>query len=364
MNESHLFLASIIESCQDCIIALKTDGTIVTWNKGAERIIGYRSTEMLGKNIKDFGRDLQIEDFHAILSMAMKGAFIEHYETTLLNKDGKEITISVSVSPIKSMGEIIGISYIARDITDSITARVMEQQIELLQQREDFVAALTHDLKNPIIGCQRILDLIVNEKIDANKQAELFPKMLASHTEVLQIINNLLSVFRCERQTSYIAREVVNYSNLVNDAIELLEPVADTRNVYLQLSIKPNLHTLGDSGALKRVVTNLLDNALKFSPEHATVKVELTDHLNLIILTITDQGAGIPEEEQMNLFNRFWQGRAGRSYSLGSGLGLYLCRQIIEAHEGRILCSSGPNSGTVFTVELIKEVVPSLSVAG
>lgn len=357
-------MASIIESCQDCIIALKPDGTIVTWNKGAERIIGYRSTEMLGKNIKEFSRDLQIEDFESILSMAMKGAVIEHYETTLLNKDGNEITVSVSVSPIKTMGEIIGISYIARDVTDSVTARVMEQKLEMLQQREDFVAALTHDLKNPIIGCHRILDLIVNEKIDASKQAELFPKMLASHTEVLQIINDLLSVFRYERQTSYTARELVNYSNLVNDAIEFLEPVAHTRNVHLQLSVKPQLYTLGDSGALRRVVTNLLDNALKFSPEHATIKVELIDHSNIIILAIKDQGAGIPEEEQLNLFNRFWQGRAGRSYSLGSGLGLYLCRQIIEAHEGRILCSSSPNDGTVFTVELNKEVVTSLSVAG
>lgn len=353
--DSERFLASIIESCQDCILGIKPDGTILTWNKGAERIFGLSASEMLGSNIKLLESHFQDEDFESMLNIALKGADIDHYETTLKN-EGKEIVVSVSVSPVKSRGEIVGISYIARDISDSKAARIMEQQIQLHEQREDFVAALTHDLKNPIIGCHRILGLIVEDKVDSAKQPELFQKMLASHTEVLQIINDLLSVFRFERQTSYSERELVDYAALVGSAVEMLEPAAMAKNVQFNLSIKPNLYTIGEQGPLRRVVTNLLDNALKFSPEFTTIKVELNEHSNKLILNITDQGAGIPEEEQLNLFHKFWQGRAGKTYSLGSGLGLYLCRQIIEAHDGRILCSSRVNKGTTFTVELNKEL--------
>ncbi|MDX2105096.1 MAG: PAS domain-containing sensor histidine kinase [Candidatus Melainabacteria bacterium] len=352
--DSERFLASIIESCQDCILGMKPDGTILTWNKGAEKIFGYRSSEMMGKNIRVLSNDFEDENFDAILQMALKGAFIEHYETTL-NRDGTDIVVSVSVSPVRSRGEIVGISYIARDITDSKAARIMQQQIELHEQREDFVAALTHDLKNPIIGCHRILDLMVQGKVEIEKQPDLFRKMLVSHTEVLQIINDLLSVFRYERQTSYAGRELVDFTELVRSAVEMVEPAAMAKNVHFNLTIKSGLYTTGEPGPLRRVITNLLDNALKFSPEFATIKVELSDSAHKLILKITDQGAGIPEEEQINLFHKFWQGRVGKSYSLGSGLGLYLCRQIIEAHDGRILCSSRLNSGTTFTIELSKD---------
>jgi len=334
----------------------------MTWNKGAERILGYPASDMMGKNIKTLADYLQDENFEAILNMAAKGAVIEHYETSLLGRDGNKIDIAVSVSPVKARGEVIGISYIARDITDSKAARVMEQQIVLHEQREDFVAALTHDLKNPIIGCHRILGLIVEDKIDQEKQPELFAKMLASQTEVLQIINDLLNVFKYERQTSYSGRDLVNFTAMVTDAVNLFEAAAIMKNVRLELFIKPNLSTLGEAGPLKRVVTNLLDNALKFSPEGTTIKIDLSDTPNKLLLSITDQGIGIPEEEQTNLFHKFWQGRVGKTYSLGSGLGLYLCRQIVEAHDGRILCSSRLNKGTTFTIELNKECVPELHV--
>ncbi len=354
--DSDRFLAAIIESSHDCIVGMKPDGTILCWNKAAEKIFGLKESEAIGRDARvldDFLADLKVESF---LEMVRRGAVIDHYEACKIDSQGMEILLALSFAPVKTrFGEVIGISLIARDITDSKNARLMEQQIELHKQREDFVAALTHDLKNPIVGCYRILELISQNKIaNQEEQGDLIKKVLSSHKEMLEIMNDLLSVFRYQRLSSYSGSDVVDFSDLVKDAISLVEPAAISKKIQIESSVAGSLFTLGESGPLKRVVSNLLDNAVNFSPEGSTVEVYLVDNGSKILLSVTDRGTGIPEEEQSNLFHQFWQGRSGKSNSMGSGLGLYLGRQIIEAHEGRILCSSSANAGTTFTVELPK----------
>lgn len=354
--DSDRFLAAIIESCQDCIIGMRPDGVILTWNKAAERIFGLRAEESVGRNITILNDDSQGVDFESVLQMVRKGAIIEHYEINRSNKDGDELLISLCVSPVKSQfGEVLGILFIARDITDARNTRQLVQQIELHKQREDFVAALSHDLKNPIVGCARILELMAQDRVkDPEEARKLIVKMHESHEEVLQIINDMHLVFRYERSTSYTGRDPVDFSELVRRAIKLVEPSAISKGITIEQSIEKGLSTLGEAGPLKRVVSNLLDNAVKFSPEKAQIRLRLSSSASKINLSVTDQGSGIPDDEQTNLFHQFWQGRKGKEYALGSGLGLYLSRQIIEAHEGRILCSSKVNAGTTFVVELNK----------
>lgn len=354
--DSDRFLAEIIESCQDCIIGMRPDGNILTWNKAAEKIFGFRAEEAVGRNITILNDDSQGENFESVLQMVRKGAIIEHYEINRVNQDGDELLISLCVSPVKSkFGEVLGISFIARDITEARNVRQLIQQIELHKQRENFVAALSHDLKNPIVGCARILELMAQDRVEDPEEArKLIVKMHESHQEVLQIINDMLLVFRYERSAVYTGRDPVDFSELVGGAIKLVEPAAISKEITIEQSIEKGLFTLGEAGPLKRVVSNLLDNAVKFSPDKAQISLCLSSSASKINLSVTDQGSGIPDDEQVNLFHQFWQGRKGKEYALGSGLGLYLCRQIIEAHEGRILCSSKANAGTTFAVELNK----------
>lgn len=197
--------------------------------------------------------------------------------------------------------------------------------------------------------------MLASEKLGnlSDQQHDLISQILASNKKILTLLQSLLDFYREELNTHNLALESVGLTALVLDCVSEMQMQAESRGIKLLLQSEIGEISLCiDASAIRRVLQNLLDNAIKFTPDGGEVKVHLSRHLEYFELSVEDFGAGIEPELRSHLFKPFTQGVTGRRYTLGSGLGLYLCRQIVEAHQGTICCESELGAGSKFVVRL------------
>ncbi len=221
----------------------------------------------------------------------------------------------------------------------------------LLEQRKEFVAGLSHDLKNPLIGSNRVLEH-VSKKCSDEEQIALLQMVIGSNQSMLRMIWNMLDSYRYEAGALMITSEKVNISELVHECLN--EFAFDISNSELQVKLSaPEAFPLidGDQILLKRVLTNLLDNAIKYTPEGGTVEAFSSYNETAVMVSISDSGKGLSFLERQTLFNQFCQGVQSKYSGVGTGLGLYFCKRIIEEMSGTIECTSS-GEGTTFTIKL------------
>jgi len=253
--------------------------------------------------------------------------------------------------PVRIMGTVT-------DITDIKQREEQVRLVAVMKEREDFMATLTHDMKNPVIGANRFLDLFIAGTVGeiSDEQREMLQYLKESNYGLLKLINDLIDVYRLEKDVKVLSEENVSLLPLIASCASRLKPFANLRNIEVTTELPEKMETFrGDSRRLERVVQNLLDNALKFAPDSGHIKLRLSSSKTNVLLEVEDDGPGITPEEQCHLFKRFSQGNIGKRYAGGSGLGLYLCKQIVNAHGGTIECQSKPHSTTIFRVCLPKE---------
>lgn len=238
----------------------------------------------------------------------------------------------------------------------------VDEREEMNRQREDFVSRLTHDLRTPLVAADRMLKLLQEGALGEPNTAmkEAFSTMASSNRNLLEMVNNLLEVHRYEAHRKNLHFQTVHLPDLTRDILQELRPLALEQNLTLELEIEgdrpPSMVPLtveGDVLELRRVFTNVVSNAIKFTPTgKITIAIGL-DHQPhkkpRICWRCTDTGTGISPEEQQALFDRFRQGKHRHG---GSGLGLYLSRHIVEFHHGEITVQSQPGQGTTFFVYL------------
>lgn len=235
------------------------------------------------------------------------------------------------------------------------TCTDVHAQKTLLEERETFAAAITHDLKSPLVGSNLILEVLLSEKIGGlnEKQLDLISQILASNKNILSLLQSLLEFYRDDQNLQSLIIESLDLGSLVTDCASDIQVQADSRNIKLNVESLAEPCTVSIDGlAIRRVLQNLLDNAIKFTADGGEIKVHLSSDAQFFKLVVEDFGAGIEKDVQSTLFQPFTQGPTGRRYTLGSGLGLYLCRQIVEAHQGSITCESELGRGSKFTVLL------------
>ena len=252
--------------------------------------------------------------------------------------------------------------FIRKPVTvDELLARVrslmrlkhsIDERDEIARQREDFVSRLTHDLRTPLVAADRILLLFQQGALGSlsPQMEEVITIMARSNTNLLAMVNTLLEVYRFEAGRKTLAFQPVNLSQLLQEVSGELAPLAQAKSLAINLDFTSELTTkiIGDRLELHRLFTNLLGNAIKFT-DTGSITIRLTSQTQIVIIEIADTGSGIPEHEQATLFERF---RQGTHKSSGSGLGLYLSRRIVEAHEGTIKVNSELGKGSVFIVNL------------
>jgi PAS domain S-box-containing protein len=253
----------------------------------------------------------------------------------------------LTVWPVKDdCDQIVGLVILTVEVTE---------RVKLAKQREDFVATLTHDLKNPLIGQDRMLELMLEGELGSfqDQQTEMLSLLKIGTQELLELIGTLLEVYRYEEGEAQLRLVLLDGKKLISTCIAQVNTIAGAKGIKIGSTFPEAAQTVSaDQIALKRVVMNLLDNAIKFTPAGGFIHISCQCTDNKFILTIEDSGSGITIDELRALFQRFSQTGIGRTHKAGTGLGLYLCRQIVEAHGGEITCASKEGVGTTFIVTL------------
>jgi two-component system, sensor histidine kinase and response regulator len=236
---------------------------------------------------------------------------------------------------------------------DELQARVrsMLRLKETIDQRENFVSCLTHDLRTPLVAANRMLDLIKKEAFgEINCEIEeAISNIVSSNQNMLEMLNTLLETHHYELGQKILSFLTVDLQQLITEVFIELKPLATEKGIELEIHLTPDVSKInGDRLELRRVITNLVGNAIKFT-DKGTVKVSLSQNQSTVLLEVADTGIGIPPQDLQRIFQRYHQGNHRRS---GKGLGLYLCQQIINAHQGEIVINSEVGVGTTFTISL------------
>jgi PAS domain S-box-containing protein len=358
-------LSAIVLSSDDTIVSKDLNGIIKSWNPAAERMFGFSAEEAIGRSIRMIiPSDRQAEE-DEVLSRIRRGESVEHFETIRRRKDGSELTVSLTVSPIIGAdGVVIGASKIARDITqrkqieaerDLLLAREQEARRDAERAnrlKDDFLALVSHELRTPI---QAIFGWV---KI-ARSLGDPDPKMLRALDVIdrnvraqVRLIDDLVDAARITTGKLQIASEPVHLHRAVIDAVESVRPAVAAKSLELRQKIEPGAYVVvGDAARLQQVVANLLSNAVKFTSE-GRIEVRLTRENAQARIVIRDTGRGIAPEFLPFVFDRFRQAEVGvdRQHS-GLGLGLAIVRYLAEAHGGSVSAESeGLDKGSTFSI--------------
>jgi two-component system, NarL family, sensor kinase len=234
----------------------------------------------------------------------------------------------------------------------------LDIQQQLVRLREDFASTLTHDLKTPLLGGISTLEAFQHENFGAvtAKQQQVLAMMFRSHQTSLQLVETLLDVYRNDTEGLKLSIAPVDLTALAQEVVTTLSPLAAVDRIYLSINygasdFRQSLWVNGDRFQLQRVFTNLLKNAIDHSQKGERVEIVLESHAHQQVVKILDSGSGITTAELPHLFQRFYQGHSDRQ-AQGTGLGLYLCRQIIEAHQGIIWAENRNTAGAMFGFKL------------
>lgn len=236
------------------------------------------------------------------------------------------------------------------------TAELEKTNAELkamMQQRDDFMAAITHDLKNPLVGFSRIFEHLIAGVVPQEQQKEIFIQLLQSNNRMLRMIWNILEVYRHDAGSLVAKPETFEPVDLIKKCLEEFSFAIKTKRIELVTEFpESSWSIMTDKLLLQRLLINLLDNGVKFTPESGELKVGASYDENSVSLFIKDSGPGMTQEQTGLIFERFWQSKEGRDKGIGTGLGLFSSKQIVKALGAEIECKSLLNKGTQFTIKL------------
>jgi len=369
------WLEAIIESAEDAIMSKTLTGTLTSWNKSAERILGYTAEEAVGKPVLMLIPPHLHDEEKMILSKITRGEPIQHYETVRRAKDGRLINVSLTVSPIKDAeGKVVGASKILRDITqqkkmEEERERAMRERDVLLQLEQDareqaemasrakdeFLSLLSHELRTPlnsILGWTRILSA---HNLDEAAAAQALETIDRNAKLQARLIDDMLDVSRIISGKLRLDAQPVDLASVINAAVETVRPAAEAKQIHMYVTLDFGTGpVLGDPVRLQQVVWNVVSNAVKFVPRAGSVRVTLSRVNSHTEIVVSDSGPGIEEEFLPFVFDRFRQGNSTPNKKYGGlGLGLSIVRHLVELHGGTVEAANGRDGdGAVFTIRL------------
>lgn len=229
--------------------------------------------------------------------------------------------------------------------------RAIRKQLKLQQQQENFMMAVTHELKSPIAAAKLNLETIRKHKLDEEKQHKLIDNTIRETNRLDQLCNNILLASQFETSRYELFREEVNFSALLKSGIEEIQARVSSHKI--KADIQPDIWLDADKFMLQIVLSNLVENAIKYVPKGTEIHVKLYERDHLLKWQVIDAGAGIPAGEKERIFQKFYRiGNENTRSAKGSGLGLYLTRKIVEQHHGTIVVKDNAPAGTIFEITL------------
>lgn len=345
-------LSAIVQSSDDAIIGKTLDGIITSWNPGAEKIYGYKAKEVLGKHITIIQPKGIPEDIPKIMKKIRNGESVKHYETQRRRRNGEVFAVSVTVSPIRdNEGKIIGASAIGRDISsrkkfEEKLKTYAEELRESNKALERFAYVVAHDLQSPLVTIQGFADLLLQEsahKLNAEEQDSL-QSMIKASKRMNKLIKDLLMLSRATHQN--VTFRPVDLNKLLNNVKDDLKSNIEASHTILEIDPLPTIEA--DGSQLYSVFLNLISNGIKYN-DSPQPRIIISSHRKdgSYTFSVQDNGIGISREQMKSVFNPF-ERFSKKTPDKGSGLGLSICRKIIERHNGLIWVETELKKGSTF----------------
>ncbi|MBK8173988.1 MAG: PAS domain S-box protein [Rhodospirillales bacterium] len=346
-------LAAIVESSTDAIVSKTLDGIVTSWNASAERIFGYTADEIIGETIRILVPDDRRTEIDDVMARLRAGESIEHFETVRRHKNGSNIDVSTTLSPIRDdKGRTVGAAVITRDITEEKIAEhaLREQAANLKRSNElltQFAYAASHDLQEPlraVAGSVQLLEKRYAAQLD-DRARKFIRHAVEGAQRMHQMIDDLLAFSRVQRAPR--VHGAVDLNTAVSAAMQNLAQAIADACAQIQVQTLPTV--LGNKEQMVMLLQNILGNAIKFHRADIVpqIRVRAEDKGNHWEIIIDDNGIGIPADQTKRVFELFQRLHTREEY-LGTGIGLALCRQIVQSHGGTIGVNSQPGEGSSF----------------
>ncbi|MFJ4144896.1 KinB sensor domain-containing domain [Pseudomonas sp. NPDC089734] len=334
-------LQAVLDSIDDGLLMIDRQGRLEHLNPVAQRQLGWDESR-LGQG---FGQALEHPELDEQLFIILRGGTLEHAPEDLnIEIEGESRLLTYSLTPVShTKGHILGAVMVLRDVTEQ---RAFERV------RSEFVLRASHELRTPVTGIHMAFGLL-QERLNfaaESREADLLNTITEEMQRLMQLINDLLNFSRYQSGLQKLKLAPCSIEQLLEEAKARFEEQAREQNIVLMLDIQhpvPHLHA--DQAQLERVLDNLLDNALRHTPENGLIRLQARRHGERAIISIEDNGEGIPYGQQGRIFEPFVQ--VGRKKG-GAGLGLALCKEIVQLHGGRMGVYSRPGQGTQFYMAL------------
>jgi PAS domain S-box-containing protein len=357
LRQSEQRFRLLVESVKDhAIFMLDPGGRVATWNVGAQRIKGYRGDEIIGRHFSQFyPPEVPRARIEAELTTALaEGRWSE--EGWRVRKDGSYFWANVVITPVfDSAGRHVGFAKVTRDLTEQRQAEQerlhLAQADEAIRLRDEFLSIASHELRTPLTALQLQLEAIRRrpDLLD-ERSIQRLDRATRSGDRLAQLVDALLDVSRIATGKLTMRPEEVDLAEIVRETVERMQESANKASCLLGLRSDARMVGIFDALRMGQVLTNLIGNALKYG-SGAPIEVTLAARDGVAELTVADGGPGIGSKDLARIFERFERASSIRNYG-GMGLGLYVARQIVEAHGGTIDAHNRPTGGACFTVRV------------
>jgi two-component system, LuxR family, sensor kinase FixL len=360
-DEAANLLAAIVTASDDAIISKTLDGIVTSWNRGAELIFGYTAEEMIDEPIFKLADPANPDEMGIILARLRAGERVDHYETTRRHKDGRIIDISLTVSPIRdASGELVGASKIVRDLTERRAAESRLRQLEAelahisrLTEMGQMASAIAHEVNQPLTAATTYLAVIqmLLQGTTGNVSTDRLPGLVQNVSTQITRAVEIMGRLRGFGKKDTPERRSENLVRVIEEAVQFAMIGTRDSGVKVDLRFTPELPSIRlDRLQIQQVIINLVRNALQAMQWSARRELTIVaDQVGKtrVAVQVLDTGPGIAPEIADRLFRPFVTTKAE-----GIGIGLSICRTIIESHGGELVAEANPDGGTIFKFTL------------
>ncbi len=341
ITEERNKVTAILTSMNDGVIAIGRNGNILLINPAAEQMFNIKSESSIGKSIIEVIRNLELE---TLLHKALVSDKSMSREVQILVPEPK--TFRISTAPLTNETGIVGVVAVIRDIT-------VFQELDKI--KTEFVANVSHELRTPLTSIKGFVETLLDGALEEPETGRHFLEIINEETDRLnRLLNDLLSLSGVEAKEPKIQKVPLDLEKIIYHKVSILSPQASEKNLALKVEIERPLPMIeADEDLIGQLMINLIDNAIKYTPEGGRIEIKAASQDEKIRVTVSDTGIGIPAESIPRLFERFYRVDKARSREMGgTGLGLAIVKHILEIHGGKIEVKSRVGQGSTFTFHL------------
>ncbi|MBN1121585.1 MAG: PAS domain S-box protein [Anaerolineae bacterium] len=353
---------TIIETIDDGYVELNMDGEIVYFNKALVNILGRTADQLGGVRFREFMTEKSSKRLDRELQKVERaGTPSKTFEAEIHNQNKTKSYVEISITPINEKDTIVGFQGIVRDSTERrLAEEALRAAYEALQEvdkvKDELIQNISHEFRNPLTYVLAYVDLLLAQSSElgplTEEQRQTLNVVATQSRRLQRLVEDFITLHQIEEHG--LDRRRTDTNQWLETIVTAAQSVANGQHITLTYEPDPDLpHTMIDPEITRQVMDNLLSNAFKFTPEHGAVTIEVESDPPWVTISVSDTGIGIPEDQLQNIFERFYQvdGSSRRKHG-GLGLGLSICKKVVDAHGGKISVKSKEGEGSTFTFTL------------